>query len=136
MFGVQHFIDNGLVVIFAAILRVAAPGERAVLVFPPGLEFIAAFFGCLYAGVLPAPATYPKLRGLRTLVLDMLRYRAHPTHLTVDEALRLADEIAAERTYFIHMTHDIRHAELDPQLPKGMSLAYDGLMLRGDVAPT
>ncbi|MBL9147489.1 MAG: MBL fold metallo-hydrolase [Phycisphaerae bacterium] len=90
---------------------------------------------CTDVSAVP-PATYPKLRGLRTLVLDMLRYRAHPTHLTVDEALRLADEIAAERTYFIHMTHDIRHAELDPQLPKGMSLAYDGLTLRGDVAPT
>ena len=42
--------------------RRAAPGERAVLVFQPGLDFIAAFFGCLYAGVLPVPATYPKPR--------------------------------------------------------------------------
>ncbi|MEM9659992.1 MAG: fatty acyl-AMP ligase, partial [Planctomycetota bacterium] len=38
------------------------PGDRAVLAFPPGLDFISAFFGCLYAGVLPAPATYPKPR--------------------------------------------------------------------------
>ncbi|MEN1678303.1 MAG: AMP-binding protein [Planctomycetota bacterium] len=37
-------------------------GDRAVLVFPPGLEFIGAFFGCLYAGVVAAPATYPKPR--------------------------------------------------------------------------
>jgi amino acid adenylation domain-containing protein len=33
-------------------------GERAVLLYPPGLEFIGAFFGCLYAGVVPVPA-YP-----------------------------------------------------------------------------
>jgi acyl-CoA synthetase (AMP-forming)/AMP-acid ligase II len=33
-------------------------GERALLLFPPGLEFIAAFFGCLYAGVVAVPA-YP-----------------------------------------------------------------------------
>jgi acyl-CoA synthetase (AMP-forming)/AMP-acid ligase II/acyl carrier protein len=46
----------------AAVARAAAPGERAALVFPPGLDFLAAFFGCLYAGVLPAPATYPKPR--------------------------------------------------------------------------
>lgn len=40
----------------------ATPGDRAALVFPPGLEFIAAFFGCLYAGVTPVPATFPKPR--------------------------------------------------------------------------
>lgn len=34
--------------------------DRALLVYPAGLDFIAAFFGCLYAGVLPVPATYPK----------------------------------------------------------------------------
>src|SRR5262249_30431890 len=37
-------------------------GERVLLVFPPGLDFISAFFGCLYAGVLAVPATYPKPR--------------------------------------------------------------------------
>ena len=36
--------------------------DRALLVYPAGLDFIAAFFGCLYAGVLPVPATYPKPR--------------------------------------------------------------------------
>lgn len=76
------------------------------------------------------PETWPKLAGLRTLVLGMLRYRSHPTHFTVDEAIAAADRIGAERTYFIHMTHDIRHADLDPRLPAGMSLAYDGLVIR------
>ncbi len=38
------------------------PGDRALLVFPPGLEFISAFFGCMYAGVVAVPATYPKPR--------------------------------------------------------------------------
>ena len=33
------------------------PGERAVLLFPPGLDFISAFFGCMYAGVIAVPAT-------------------------------------------------------------------------------
>ncbi len=37
-------------------------GDRALLVYPPGLDFIAAFFGCLYAGVVAVPATYPKPR--------------------------------------------------------------------------
>ena len=36
------------------------PGDRALLVYSAGLEFISAFFGCLYAGVVAVPATYPK----------------------------------------------------------------------------
>src|SRR4051812_940856 len=36
------------------------PGDRALLVYPAGLEFISAFFGCMYAGVVAVPATYPK----------------------------------------------------------------------------
>jgi acyl-CoA synthetase (AMP-forming)/AMP-acid ligase II/acyl carrier protein len=38
------------------------PGTSAVIVFPPGLGFVKAFFGCAYAGILPVPATYPKPR--------------------------------------------------------------------------
>ena len=37
-----------------------APGDRAMLVFPAGLDFITSFFGCMYAGVVAVPATYPK----------------------------------------------------------------------------
>lgn len=37
-------------------------GDRVLLVYPPGLEFIAAFLGCVAAGALPVPATYPKPR--------------------------------------------------------------------------
>ena len=75
------------------------------------------------------PQAYSHLQGLRTLVLDMLRFRAHPTHFTVDQAVAHAGEIAAETTVFVHMTHDIRHGELDPRLPAGMALGYDGLRL-------
>ena len=35
------------------------PGERALLLYPPGLDFIAGFFGCLYAGVLAVPVPPP-----------------------------------------------------------------------------
>ncbi len=46
----------------AQLVQRVGPGERALLVYPPGLDFIAGFFGCVYAGVLPVPATYPKPR--------------------------------------------------------------------------
>ncbi|MHC4766125.1 MAG: MBL fold metallo-hydrolase, partial [Planctomycetota bacterium] len=76
------------------------------------------------------PETWPRLTGLRTLVLDMLRYRRHPTHFSVDEAIETAGRVEADRTFFTHMTHDICHADLDRELPEGMALAYDGLVIR------
>jgi acyl-CoA synthetase (AMP-forming)/AMP-acid ligase II len=44
---------------------VISPGERALLVFPPGLEFIVAFFGCLIAGVIAVPMMMPRRQGAR-----------------------------------------------------------------------
>jgi acyl-CoA synthetase (AMP-forming)/AMP-acid ligase II len=43
-----------------ALQRMAVPGEHALLLYPPGLEFLAAFFGCLYAGVLAVPVHLPR----------------------------------------------------------------------------
>jgi acyl-CoA synthetase (AMP-forming)/AMP-acid ligase II len=49
----------------ARLSGVARPGERALLVFPPGLEFIIAFFGCLIAGVIAVPMMMPRRQGAR-----------------------------------------------------------------------
>ena len=60
--------------IASSLQSLVAKGERALLLYPPGLEFIAAFFGCLYAGVIAVPA-YPPRRNqnmsrLQALVID------------------------------------------------------------------
>ena len=47
---------------------ICQPGDRALLLYPPGLDFIAAFFGCLYAGIIPVPA-YPSKRSQKVLGL-------------------------------------------------------------------
>lgn len=75
------------------------------------------------------PESWPQLRGLRTLVLDMLRERKHPTHFSLQESLNVADRVGAERTVFTHMTHDVLHAELSSRLPPGVELGYDGMCL-------
>ena len=75
------------------------------------------------------PESWPRLRNLNTLVLDALRHRHHPTHFTLGQAESVAHEVGAQQTYFIHMSHDLRHAETDAALPEGMHLAYDGLQL-------
>lgn len=87
---------------------------------------------CTDTSAIP-PETWPALRGLNTLFIDALRYRRHPTHFTVDQALEAAERVGARRTWLIHMTHDIRHADLDPRLPESVRLGYDGLQLEGGV---
>src|SRR3954465_2116889 len=49
----------------AQLSGIARPGERALLVFPPGLEFIIAFFGCLISGVIAVPMMMPRRQGAR-----------------------------------------------------------------------
>ncbi len=58
-------LDRRARAVAARLQASALAGERALLLFPPGLEYIAAFLGCLYAGVIAVPA-YPP-RGKRTL---------------------------------------------------------------------
>jgi len=77
------------------------------------------------------PETWPSLTGLRTLVLDALRPRHHPTHFNIDQAVEAAQQIQADRTFFIHMTHNLTHVEMERQLPDGISPSHDGLMLGG-----
>ncbi len=55
-------LDQRAQAVAAWLAERASVDDRALLVYPAGLDFIAAFFGCLYAGVLPVPATYPKPR--------------------------------------------------------------------------
>jgi len=73
--------------------------------------------------------SWPLLSGVRTLVLDALRHRPHSTHFSVSEAIDVAARIGAERAYFTHICHDLPHAETCAQLPAGVELAYDGLVL-------
>ncbi|HEV2735001.1 MAG TPA: AMP-binding protein, partial [Longimicrobiaceae bacterium] len=44
----------------ARLQALGAAGERALLLYPPGLEYVAALFGCFYAGVVAVPAYPPR----------------------------------------------------------------------------
>ena len=72
------------------------------------------------------------IAGARVLVLNALFRTEHPTHLSIPEALRVAAQVGAERTYLIHLTHDNLHADLEAELPRGVSPAFDGLTVRID----
>ncbi|HVH57735.1 MAG TPA: MBL fold metallo-hydrolase [Vicinamibacterales bacterium] len=73
--------------------------------------------------------SWPLLHNLDAAVLDALRLRPHPTHFSLSEAIEAARRIAARRTWFTHMCHDLSHADTNARLPQGMELAYDGLVV-------
>ncbi|MDB4888711.1 MAG: beta-lactamase domain protein [Gemmatimonadetes bacterium] len=67
------------------------------------------------------------LKGARVLVINALFRVPHPSHLSLPEALDVAKKIGADRTYLTHLTHDNFHADLESELPPGVSPAFDGL---------
>jgi phosphoribosyl 1,2-cyclic phosphate phosphodiesterase len=73
------------------------------------------------------PDAVALLRGARVLVLNALFEKPHPSHLSIGEAVEVAREIGAERTYLTHLTHERSHAALAAELPRGIEPAYDGL---------
>src|SRR6201993_1207269 len=49
-----------------------APGDRLLLAYPPGLEMICAFFGCVRAGLIPVPVYPPSSRGFQSALYKMV----------------------------------------------------------------
>lgn len=73
-------------------------------------------------------STKEKVKGSKVLVLSGLRWEPkHPTHLTIPEAVEMANEIGVPRTYLIHMNSYVNHEESNKKLPKHIRLAYDQL---------
>ncbi len=73
--------------------------------------------------------TMVHLMDIGTLILDALRYREHPTHLHVEASIAVARECRARQTWFTHLSHDLKHATLEAELPPGIGVAWDGLIL-------
>jgi phosphoribosyl 1,2-cyclic phosphate phosphodiesterase len=74
-------------------------------------------------------AVIEQIHGVRHLIVDALRYKPHPTHMNVEEALAVHVQVAPARTWFTHLCHDLGHATTEPTLPDGVRLAYDGLKI-------
>ena len=68
------------------------------------------------------------LRDLDVLVLNALRERPHPTHLSLPEAVEVIRELQPRRAYLVHLSHELGHAEAAAMLPEGIEVAYDGLV--------
>jgi 8-amino-7-oxononanoate synthase len=79
-------------------------GERALLLYPPGLEFISAFFGCLYAGVVAVPV-YPPRRNRSLARIQAIADDAEArVALTTDVVLRRVDPLIDETPHLKQLT--------------------------------
>jgi phosphoribosyl 1,2-cyclic phosphate phosphodiesterase len=71
-----------------------------------------------------------KIRSSKVVVLNALRREEHISHFTLNEAVEMAKDLGAEKTYFTHMSHQLGlHDAVNKELPAGIELAYDGLVV-------
>lgn len=126
--GVPRIVPHEISGPFTVLGREVVPvpvlhGQRPILGFR-----IGAFAYLTDCSAIPATSER-LLGGLDVLVLSALRHRPHPTHFSLGEAIDTARRLAPARTFFTHMCHDLGHASTSGELPAGMALAYDGLVL-------
>ena len=71
--------------------------------------------------------SFAQLKGVRTWVLDALRYTPHPSHIHVEKALEWIRRIRPESAYLTNLHIDLDYERLKSELPAGVAPAFDGL---------
>ena len=72
-----------------------------------------------------------KIKGSEILVLNALRKQHHISHYTLAEAIDVVQELKIPKGYFTHISHQLgKHQDIEAELPDGIHLAYDGLILK------
>jgi len=74
-------------------------------------------------------SSFGLLRDLDVLIVSALRHTPHPSHATVHQAVGWANRVGAKQTWFTHISHELGHEETNANLPDGVALAYDGLVV-------
>ena len=70
-----------------------------------------------------------RLKDLDVLVLDALRRRPHRSHFGVDQAVAEIERLGPRQAYLTHLSHDLDHAALEHELPEGIGVAHDEMVL-------
>ncbi len=121
-----HEIGHGLVEIAGIQVNVVEVMHHKM----PVLGFRIGAFAYITDAKTIAPSEREKLRGLDVLVLNALRKKEHLTHLNLAEALAIVDDLRPRRALFTHISHLLgTHASVSAELPSGVELAYDGLVV-------
>ena len=69
-----------------------------------------------------------KLRNIKFLVIDCLRYNSHPSHFNLDEVLNLEKILKPKKTILTNLHSDLDYQYLSTSLPKNIIPAYDGML--------
>jgi phosphoribosyl 1,2-cyclic phosphate phosphodiesterase len=77
-------------------------------------------------------ASLEALEDLDVWILDTLRYKPHPSHLSVEQALAWIARMKPKRAVLTHMHVDLDYARLRRELPEGVEPAYDGMVLQAE----
>jgi phosphoribosyl 1,2-cyclic phosphate phosphodiesterase len=71
-----------------------------------------------------------KIRGSEVMVLNALRRKKHISHFNLEEAIAMVQELKVPTAYFTHISHQLgRHKDVETELPEGIHLAWDGLVI-------
>lgn len=97
-----------------------------------GFRFGGLAYSCDLNGV--APESLPLLTGLDVWILDALRYRPHPSHFCLDDALQWIDRIGPKRAILTNLHSDMDYETLRAKLPANIEPAYDGMRLTVQLA--
>ena len=73
-------------------------------------------------------AEIEKIKGIKVLVINVLRKEPHPTHFNLEEALVFIEKVQPEKSYFTHISHNFGfHEVIESELPENVFVAYDNL---------
>lgn len=70
------------------------------------------------------------LQDLDVLVINGLREREHPTHLSFGEAATIVEQVQPRRALLVHLSHETGHQAAQALVPPPIEIAYDGLVVR------
>jgi phosphoribosyl 1,2-cyclic phosphate phosphodiesterase len=73
--------------------------------------------------------TLPVLANLDVWIVDALRYKPHPSHFSLEEAVAIVGRLKPRRAVLTHLHSDLDYATLRRQLPVGIEPAHDGMVL-------
>ncbi|OWZ84525.1 MBL fold metallo-hydrolase [Natranaerobius trueperi] len=72
--------------------------------------------------------SFEKLKDLELLTIGALRYKSHPNHFNLEQAVSTIKELNPKKAFLTHMTHSFDYYQLEKELPPNISPAYDGLI--------
>jgi phosphoribosyl 1,2-cyclic phosphate phosphodiesterase len=150
----KSLADVGRIFPYACTEKPAWPGLPSFELHPvePNVEFQISNFKCravpllhrrmtVYGFVVNNTVAYltdcstvpedviESIRGVPVLVLDALRHRPHPAHLTIEAALEIATRVGPGLTWLTHLCHEVDHETTEAGLPQNVRLAYDQLQI-------